>query len=92
MDWHLSGEPFLTKPGHFTNVVEAAVEQAVGKLPELSTGGGTSDGRFISPAGADVVELGPVGATIHKTNECVRIADIEKLGEIYRLVIQDILG
>lgn len=92
LDWHLSGEPFLTKPGHFTNVVEAAVEQAVGKRPELSTGGGTSDGRFISPAGADVVELGPVGATIHKTNECVRIADIEKLGEIYRLVIQDILG
>jgi succinyl-diaminopimelate desuccinylase len=92
LDWHLSGEPFLTPPGPFTWIVENATEQATGRRPELSTGGGTSDGRFISPAGADVVELGPVGASIHKKDECVRVADVVKLGEIYRRIIDSLLG
>ena len=92
LDWHLSGEPFLTPPGDFTGIVEQAIEKVLGRRPELSTGGGTSDGRFISPAGADVVELGPVGASIHKTNECVRVADIVKLGDVYRRIIEQLLG
>ena len=71
IDWHLSGEPFLTQPGRLIDTVAETVESFSGKSPELSTGGGTSDGRFISPAGVDVVELGPVNASIHKVNEHV---------------------
>ncbi|HEX5764799.1 MAG TPA: succinyl-diaminopimelate desuccinylase, partial [Woeseiaceae bacterium] len=66
LDWHLSGEPFLTSEGPLTEAVVQAVYEQSGLRPELSTGGGTSDGRFISPAGAAVVELGPVNAFIHK--------------------------
>ncbi len=75
LNWHLSGEPFLTDPGRLTDAVSQAVQEQTGSAPELSTGGGTSDGRFISPAGTDVVELGPVNASIHKVNEHVRIDD-----------------
>lgn len=92
IDWHLSGEPFLTLPSDFTRVVEESIESVLGQRPELSTGGGTSDGRFISPAGAEVVELGPVGASIHKKNECVRVADVVKLGDVYRRIIEELLG
>ena len=66
--WHLSGEPFLTEPGKLIDAVVQAVTEKRGSAPELSTGGGTSDGRFISPAGVDVVELGPINASIHKVN------------------------
>ena len=65
-----------------------AVREATGEEPELSTGGGTSDGRFISPAGADVVELGPVNASIHKVNEHVRIADVTALTAMYRRIME----
>jgi len=88
LDWHLSGEPFLTQPGKLTEAVTQAVREATGEAPELSTGGGTSDGRFISPAGADVVELGPVNASIHKVNEHVRISDVTALTAMYRRIME----
>ena len=91
LDWHLSGEPFLTAPGRLTDAVSQAVFEATGSKPELSTGGGTSDGRFISPAGADVVELGPVHASIHKIDEHVRIADIERLCGVFRRTLELLL-
>jgi succinyl-diaminopimelate desuccinylase len=88
LDWHLSGEPFLTAPGKLVDAVTQAVSEATGDAPELSTGGGTSDGRFISPAGADVVELGPVNASIHKVNEHVRIDDVIALAAMYRRIME----
>ncbi|NNC77209.1 MAG: succinyl-diaminopimelate desuccinylase [Woeseiaceae bacterium] len=91
LDWHLSGKPFLTRPGKLIDATSAAVEEITGLQPELSTGGGTSDGRFISPAGADVVELGPVNASIHKTNEHVRIDDVIALAAIYRRILKKLL-
>jgi succinyl-diaminopimelate desuccinylase len=92
LDWHLSGEPFLTLPGHLTEVVSRIVSEETGLTPALSTGGGTSDGRFISPAGADVVELGPVNASIHKVNEHVKLDDIPRLATIYRRIIEAMLA
>lgn len=89
--WHLSGEPFLTEPGTLTDAVTRAVTERTGRAPELSTGGGTSDGRFISPAGADVVELGPVNASIHKVNEHVRIGDVHDLTTMYLRVLELLL-
>ena len=89
--WHLSGEPFLTGPGRLIEATAAAVEERTGKRPTESTGGGTSDGRFISPAGVDVVELGPVNASIHKVDEHVRLADIETLSGMYRGIIERLL-
>lgn len=91
LDWHLSGEPFLTDEGTLTDAVCKAVEQQVGYRPELSTGGGTSDGRFISPAGVDVVELGPVNASIHKVNENVRISDVIALTSMYQRIMETLL-
>lgn len=86
--WHLSGEPFLTQPGKLINAVHQAVTEHTGNEPELSTGGGTSDGRFISPAGADVVELGPVNASIHKIDEHVKIDDVIALTGMYRRIME----
>ena len=91
LDWHLSGEPFLTQPGQLTDAVVSAVKENTGSAPELSTGGGTSDGRFISPAGTDVVELGPVNASIHKVNEHVRIDDVIALTSMYRRIMEILL-
>jgi len=91
LNWHLSGEPFLTQPGKLIDAVSQAVEGVTGKAPELSTGGGTSDGRFISPAGTDVVELGPVNASIHKVNEHVRIDDVVTLTSMYRKIVELLL-
>ena len=89
--WHLSGEPFLTEPGVLIDAVANAVRDVSGLAPELSTGGGTSDGRFISPAGVDVVELGPVNASIHKVNEHVRIDDVIALTNMYEKVLERLL-
>jgi succinyl-diaminopimelate desuccinylase len=86
--WHLSGEPFFTPPGRLTDAVSRAVQEATGSRPELSTGGGTSDGRFIAPSGADVVELGPVNASIHKIDEHVALSDLIGLGAIYRRILE----
>ena len=91
LDWHLSGKPFLTLPGKLTDVVSQAVSEQTGSGPELSTGGGTSDGRFISPAGTDVVELGPVNASIHKVNEHVKLADLPQLTTMYQRIMELLL-
>ena len=91
LNWHLSGEPFLTKPGRLIDAAVQAVTESTGKEPLLSTGGGTSDGRFISPTGVDVVELGPVNASIHKIDEHVRIADVIQLTGIYTRILQLLL-
>lgn len=91
LDWHLSGEPFLTKPGRLIDAASSAVEELTGRRPELSTGGGTSDGRFISPAGADVVEFGPVNASIHKIDEHVRIDDVITLSAVYYRIMERLL-
>lgn len=91
LKWHLSGEPFLTQPGKLIDAVVQAVEEQVGTAPELSTGGGTSDGRFISPAGAEVVELGPVNASIHKVDEHVRVDDVIALTSLYRRTMELLL-
>ena len=88
LNWHLSGEPFLTAAGKLTEAVTQAVSEQTGETPELSTGGGTSDGRFISPAGTDVVELGPVNASIHKVNEHVRIDDVVALTKMYQRIAE----
>jgi succinyl-diaminopimelate desuccinylase len=94
LDWHLSGEPFYTKPGSSKLIkgVSAAVAKVVGKAPLMSTGGGTSDGRFIALMGADVVELGVPNPTIHKVNECVRLADVERLHTLYLQALRNLLG
>lgn len=88
IEWHLSGEPFLTSPGMLTDTVRRAVTEITGLNPELSTGGGTSDGRFISRAGTDVVELGPVNASIHKVDEHIRLADLPKLTTMYQRIME----
>lgn len=88
LNWHLSGEPFLTQPGKLIDAVSLAVAEQTGSKPELSTGGGTSDGRFISPAGTDVVELGPVNASIHKVDEHVKIEDVITLTKMYRRIME----
>ena len=81
--WRVAGKPFLTQAGPLTTAVQTAVREETGLTPELSTSGGTSDGRFIAPYGIDVVELGPINATIHKVNEVVSISDLERLERIY---------
>ncbi|MDH3778022.1 MAG: succinyl-diaminopimelate desuccinylase, partial [Gammaproteobacteria bacterium] len=88
LNWHLSGKPFLTEPGKLINAVSQAVTEHTGSPPELSTGGGTSDGRFISPAGVDVVELGPVNASIHKIDEHVKVEDVITLTSMYRRIME----
>jgi succinyl-diaminopimelate desuccinylase len=91
IEWHLSGEPFLTGDGKLITAVVDAVKEHTGNTPELSTGGGTSDGRFISPAGADVIELGPVNASIHKVNEHVRAEDVCALSKMYQRIMELLL-
>ncbi len=92
IEWKLSGLPFYTPPGALSTAVERAVREVTGLTPALTTGGGTSDGRFIAPMGAQVVELGVVNRTIHKVNECVRVEDIEKLRAAYERVLELVLG
>jgi len=81
--WRVAGKPFLTKAGPLTTVIQRAVREETGLDPELSTSGGTSDGRFIAPYGVDVVELGPINESIHKVNEIVAIEDLDRLEKIY---------
>ncbi|HET8903015.1 MAG TPA: succinyl-diaminopimelate desuccinylase [Saccharospirillum sp.] len=89
--FEVKGQPFLTDRGALVQAATAAVEQVQGFATELSTAGGTSDGRFIAPTGAQVVELGPVNATIHKVNECVSIADLDTLTELYLAIMENLL-
>ena len=91
LEWFVSGLPFFTAPGILSEAVRQAVLEHTGRTPEMSTTGGTSDGRFIAPTGAQVVELGVLNATIHKVNECVRIADIDTLSSTYERVMELLL-
>ncbi|MDP4918578.1 MAG: M20/M25/M40 family metallo-hydrolase, partial [Haliea sp.] len=91
LDWHLSGEPFLTPAGSLVDAVVATIHAVTGLNTELSTAGGTSDGRFIAPTGAQVVELGPINATIHKRNECVLVEDLPRLARLYHGVMERLL-
>ena len=89
--WQISGRPFLTQPGALVKACQKAILDQTQLTTELSTSGGTSDGRFIAPTGAQVVELGPCNKTIHKVNECVRISDLEKLTKIYHDTLVNLL-
>ncbi len=92
LKWTLSGQPFLTDTGALLDAVVKGVSAVNHKAPELLTTGGTSDGRFIAQMGAQVVELGPVNATIHKVNECVSVADLEKLTDMYQNILENVLA
>ena len=92
LEWFVSGLPFFTQPGLLTDAVSGAVHDVTGRRPQFSTTGGTSDGRFIAPTGAQVVEVGVGNATIHKVNECVRVDDIDVLSRIYERVMERVLG
>jgi len=92
LEWYISGEPFYTPPGALSAGVTRAVEAETGLTPKFSTGGGTSDGRFIAQLGAQVVELGVINATIHKVNESVNVADIDRLHRIYLNALKEMLA
>jgi len=92
LDWTYNGLPFLTDSGYLVEAANTAVQKVAGYKPELLTTGGTSDGRFIAPTGAQVVELGPVNATIHKVDECVKMADIEALTDMYEIMLEELLA
>ena len=92
LDWHLSGEPFLTPGGELVDTASRVIQDLLGVTPELSTGGGTSDGRFIVPMGVQLVEIGPVNATIHKINECVAVDDLDRLTDVYGAILERMLA
>ncbi len=92
LDWTYNGQPFLTEEGDFLTAVSKAVSKVTKQTPDLLTTGGTSDGRFIAKMGTQVVELGPVNATIHKVNECVKVADLERLTDMYYELLVNVLG
>jgi len=92
LDWSYDGRPYLTGRGDLVDAVARAIRKETGIETELSTTGGTSDGRFIADVCPQVVELGPVNATIHKINECIRLDDLEPLPRIYRQVLVELLG
>ena len=91
LEWRLSGEPFLTPAGELVDAAREAIREVIGIETTLSTSGGTSDGRFIAPTGAQVLELGPINATIHQVNECVAVAALDELSEIYRRILEKLL-
>ncbi|WP_105264897.1 succinyl-diaminopimelate desuccinylase [Pseudoalteromonas sp. T1lg76] len=91
LDWTHNGQPFITEPGELTAAVQGAIEEQMGYQAELQTSGGTSDGRFIAPTGAKVIELGPRNATIHQVDECVSCDDLEKLALIYEGILRRLL-
>ncbi len=92
LHWTLGASPFLTPPGALVAALSRAIEEATGVTPQLSTSGGTSDGRFLATICPQVVEFGPPNATIHKVNECVRIADLEPLKQVYRRTLELLLA
>jgi len=91
IEWSLSGAPFLTAQGELVRATQKAIREVAGIETELSTAGGTSDGRFIAPTGAQVVELGPVNATIHKIDEHVVAADLDQLSRMYEVILRELL-
>ena len=90
--WNLSGEPFLTEAGKLVDAVSESIKQHCELDTERSTAGGTSDGRFIAPTGAEVVELGPCNATIHQVDEKITVAELDKLSDVYQGVLQLLVG
>lgn len=92
ISWTLSGLPFLTPVGELVNAAKSAILNVTGVETELSTSGGTSDGRFIAPTGAQVLELGVLNATIHQINEHVNVDDLEPLAEIYEQILENLLA
>src|SRR5450631_436556 len=92
LDWFVSGHPFLTAPGRLSSAAMRAVHELLEVTPKLSTAGGTSDGRFIAPMGAQVIELGVINETIHKVNECVRVDDIDRLHQVYFRTLELLLA
>lgn len=91
LEWSLSGQPFLTSAGKLVDATVQAINELTGRNTELSTSGGTSDGRFIAQMGAQVIELGPLNATIHKVNECVSVDDLQQLALIYERIMELLL-
>jgi len=91
LDWRLSGAPFLTTGSKLIEATQAALEKVVGQRARPDTGGGTSDGRFIAPTGAEVVELGPLNGSIHKINEHTPVKDIDTLASVYEAIISNLL-
>lgn len=91
LDWKLNGDPFLTAEGELVRATTTAIHQVTGLTTRLSTAGGTSDGRFIAPTGAQVIELGPVNATIHKVNECVEMDHLVQLTDVYEAILEQLL-
>jgi succinyl-diaminopimelate desuccinylase len=89
--WTVGAQPFITAPGRLSDALTAAIFESTGRRPQLSTTGGTSDGRFIATICPQVVEFGPTNATIHKVNECIRVADLEPLKDIYRNTLELLL-
>ena len=89
--WTVGAQPFLTQPGRLSEALSAAIELTTGRRPQLSTTGGTSDGRFIATICPQVVEFGPTNATIHKVDECIRLADLEPLKDVYRRTLEFLL-
>ncbi|MFT5838854.1 MAG: succinyl-diaminopimelate desuccinylase [Flavobacteriales bacterium] len=92
INWTFNGQPFLTDSGELVEATQQAIKHCTGRETLLSTAGGTSDGRFIAPTGAQVIELGPVNATIHKIDECVKIDDLDVLADIYQDILQRLLA
>ena len=92
LEWFISGLPFLTVPGTLSQAATRAVQEQLRISPKLTTGGGTSDGRFIAPMGAQVIELGVINESIHKVNECVRVVDIDRLHALYRRTLELLLA
>lgn len=92
LSFRLSGEPFLTRPGTLVDSAQKAISEVCDIKAELSTTGGTSDGRFVAKMGCEVIELGPINATIHKIDECVSVEDLEKLSRIYERILELTLG
>ncbi|ABZ76869.1 succinyl-diaminopimelate desuccinylase [Shewanella halifaxensis HAW-EB4] len=91
IDWVFNGLPFLTGDGPLLEATKAAIKKVTGTNTDPQTSGGTSDGRFIAPTGAQVIELGPVNATIHKVNECVKVSDLELLTDCYEAILENLL-
>ncbi|KZZ49423.1 succinyl-diaminopimelate desuccinylase, partial [Oleiphilus sp. HI0122] len=92
IEWNLSGRPFLTEAGPLVNAAVASIKEVCDVDAELSTSGGTSDGRFIAPTGAQVLELGPLNATIHQVNEHVSVQDLNDLTEVYERILIKLLA
>ena len=91
LNWRLSGHPFLTIGGELIEAAKLSISKELGLETELSTSGGTSDGRFIAPTGAQVLEIGPVNATIHKVNESVSVSELDDLSKVYEAILRNLL-